>query len=152
MAILMNARFTVSMINAYGVDLFPQGYIYLCIGTMPTDAQVDAYTGAADTAITNAIAASFDCDQATGLMANRNGTLLYYDTAKAQVAGLTYVKASATKTGTVGYGIVRGYNANVFAIVDVGLPNTNSTLWVDTLTLTTGSPVYLMGLNYRIWR
>lgn len=149
MTIMMNTRLAAGIAATYASRFFaPVNNIYLCVGAMPSDAQIDSMTSTSSSIITSALAVTLGTiplaqmkakDQSVGPILLTNNVLP------------TLYKANATKAGTIGWGVV-AYSATAFSIVDVGLPNSGAALQVDTLNAVIGQPITFMSLSCKLWR
>ena len=144
---LLNSASLAGLITQYTFNFFaPATGIYLCVGTMPTDAQIDAMTVATDALITGNKAVSYGAIPATNFRAkDTNIPCLMYS---AVMPVVTVV--NSTKAGTLGWAVL--HNGTGFAIADVGLANSGAVVQVDTTTVIIGTPVTLLTVSYKFGR
>ena len=149
MSLMINSRLFASLLVSYN-SMFLSGAsnIYLCVGTTPTDAQIDAMTAVTDALIVNNKAVTYGGYPLTNIKLK--------DTS---IPALNYLNilpspntVNSVKAGTISWGVLYGNDSRKVCIVDVGLANSGAVIQVDTTTVIVGTPVTLLGIAYKLGR
>lgn len=128
--------------------LFPANTsgIKLCIGEMPTDAELEAMTQAS-ARITDNVAAVIDTTGMTSMLKDGNWPPQYL------IANMpTNPVAVATKAGKISWCVFYNATANVVVVGDVTLTNGSGIVTVNTLDVVVGTPVLLTNISIQTGR
>ena len=145
---IVNTRAAVSIAAGYiGQFLTPSNSLILCVGDMPTDAQVDALTAVSNTFITSATAVTLGSISLANMLPKDSTSFPLLMTNKINP---TIYKANSTKAGTLGWAVIN--TGAWFSIVDVGLPNSGAVVQVDVVNVAVNTPVTFLSLSYKFGR
>jgi hypothetical protein len=108
---LINSSMLAGILTTYNnTILAPTNGIYVCVGSMPTDAEVDAMTAVTAAQIANNKALTFTGHSIAQMQAKDTSVpILVYSTKTAE-------SVNSTKTGTLGWAVLHGRAG--FAIVE----------------------------------
>lgn len=119
--------------------------IRLCIGDMPTDAELETLTQSS-ARINNNVALTYNTVGLTYMLKDANWPPQYI------VNQFPNPSASAALTGTLGWGVFYHPTANVVTICDVSLTNGPGMITVDSLDVVPGKTITITGISMQVGR
>lgn len=141
---LMSAASLCGPISGVTPDLGAGG-ILLCVGTAPSDLEVEAMTAANYAASAVVVAGKSVTLNMTGMTAG----YVQASPFTTFISGLL-PSAASTKVGTLNWGIILSKGQPVF--VDVGLPNSGAVIQVDVVSVGVGTVVQLLSCGFKFGR
>ena len=119
--------------------------IRLCIGDMPTDAELETLTQSSSR-ITSNVALTYNTTGLTYMLKDANWPPQYI------VNQFPNSSANATLTGTLGWGVFYNANANVVTVCDVSLTNGPGMITVNSLAVVPGKTITITGISMQVGR